>query len=926
MTRQISFFDGNKPYKINKPIRLIELFGGYGSQHFALEYLGANFQQWKLCEWAVKSIQAYKDAHFKDDNTDYSKDLSKEELIEYLANKGISANYNEPMTKEQVKRLGEDKLRTIYNNIMATHNLVNIQQVKGEDLEIVDTDKYTYIMTYSFPCFTADSLVLTRNGYKRIADICIDDEVLSHDNKYHKVVNRFENGIHDIYKINAMGIDEIKTTYNHKFYVREKYRKGHKAIRCFKEPVWKELKDLTNNDYLGIAINQENRSIISNKLPTQDENFWWIIGRYLGDGWIRQQGGIIICCAKDETYEIISKLENLNWNYNIVNERTVNKIHISKKALSDFVEQFGKGAGNKHLTQDILDLPIFYLKPFIEGYLSADGCFTNGTYKSTSISRELIYGMAQCIAKVYKTPYRIYKVVPPKTKIIEDRIVNQNVWYQLVYKTETKKQDKAFYEDGYIWYPIKSIEYIGKDYVYDIEVEDSHSFTVQNTIVHNCQDLSKAGLGKGMEKGSGTRSGLLWEVERVLDELNEMGKDKLPKVLLMENVPDVIGTTAIKDFAKWLAKLESLGYKCYWNILNAKNLGIPQNRERCFMVSILGDYFYSFPKIIPLTYKLVDVLEKNVDEKFYLSDKMLEYCTDMKNRNGFVRGEAFKPIDAESQNYARTITTMSGQRPTDNFIKVKDGKYPIIKDCENYIEWHQKGLLDMETRAWKDDKISPTIHTNSGKIKILENQNLKSKLCNQLVASGQVQEGDVIRHSYSSSRMNNFYPSNRENKDCSPTLDTRCDCLGIVTKQDVIGTYQYANSDNFMRGRKRFRENKEISDTLQTQPKEGVVYAEYRIRKLTPKECFRLMGIKDEDFEKVAKNQSNASLYHLAGDSIVVAVLVAIFGQMLDNFDFNEYIEEFYKEIEYINKEYDEDECLIFRYDLKQKLEEMKEV
>jgi DNA (cytosine-5)-methyltransferase 1 len=592
MTRQISFFDGNKPYKINKPIRLIELFGGYGSQHFALEYLGANFQQWKLCEWAVKSIQAYKDAHFKDDNTDYSKDLSKEELIEYLANKGISANYNEPMTKEQVKRLGEDKLRTIYNNIMATHNLVNIQQVKGEDLEIVDTDKYEYIITYSFPC----------------------------------------------------------------------------------------------------------------------------------------------------------------------------------------------------------------------------------------------------------------------------------------------------------------------------------------------QDLSKAGLGKGMEKGSGTRSGLLWEVERVLDELNEMGKDKLPKVLLMENVPDVIGTTAIKDFAKWLAKLESLGYKCYWNILNAKNLGIPQNRERCFMVSILGDYFYSFPKIIPLTYKLVDVLEKNVDEKFYLSDKMLEYCTDMKNRNGFVRGEAFKPIDAESQNYARTITTMSGQRPTDNFIKVKDGKYPIIKDCENYIEWHQKGLLDMETRAWKDDKISPTIHTNSGKIKILENQNLKSKLCNQLVASGQVQEGDVIRHSYSSSRMNNFYPSNRENKDCSPTLDTRCDCLGIVTKQDVIGTYQYANSDNFMRGRKRFRENKEISDTLQTQPKEGVVYAEYRIRKLTPKECFRLMGIKDEDFEKVAKNQSNASLYHLAGDSIVVAVLVAIFGQMLDNFDFNEYIEEFYKEIEYINKEYDEDECLIFRYDLKQKLEEMKEV
>lgn len=149
---QINLFDGNKPFKIDKPIRLIELFGGYGSQHFALEYLGADVQQWKLCEWAVKSIQAYKDAHFTDDNNDYSATLSKTEIVDYLVSKGISANYNEPMTYEQVNRLGEQKQRQIYNNIIATHNLVNIQQVKGEDLEIIDTEKYCYLMTYSFPC------------------------------------------------------------------------------------------------------------------------------------------------------------------------------------------------------------------------------------------------------------------------------------------------------------------------------------------------------------------------------------------------------------------------------------------------------------------------------------------------------------------------------------------------------------------------------------------------------------------------------------------------------------------------------------------------------------------------------------------------------------------------------------------------------
>ena len=125
---------------------------GYGSQALALKYLGIPFEHWKICEWAVKSIQAYKDIHFTDDNTDYSERLNKEQIQSILYKLGISANYNEPMTKEQINRLSEEQLRTIFNNVATTHNLVNIQQVKGEDLEIVDTDKYDYILTYSFPC------------------------------------------------------------------------------------------------------------------------------------------------------------------------------------------------------------------------------------------------------------------------------------------------------------------------------------------------------------------------------------------------------------------------------------------------------------------------------------------------------------------------------------------------------------------------------------------------------------------------------------------------------------------------------------------------------------------------------------------------------------------------------------------------------
>lgn len=150
---QGSIFDFMYPkFKINKKIHLISFFSGYDSQALALKYLNIPFVHHKTCEWAVKSIQALKDLHFENDNTDYSKEKTDNEIKEYLYNKGISQNYNEPMTKQQIDRLNINQARTIYNNIIATHNLVNIQQVKGVDLEISNTDKYEYILTYSFPC------------------------------------------------------------------------------------------------------------------------------------------------------------------------------------------------------------------------------------------------------------------------------------------------------------------------------------------------------------------------------------------------------------------------------------------------------------------------------------------------------------------------------------------------------------------------------------------------------------------------------------------------------------------------------------------------------------------------------------------------------------------------------------------------------
>ena len=556
-------------YKITKPIRLIELFAGIGSQHEALKRLGADVEPYKVVEFDKYAI----------------------------------ASYN-----------------AIHGTCFETSD---ITKIAANDLEIVDTDKYEYIMTYSFPCFTKDSLVLTNKGYKKIINIKVNDYVLTHDNTFQKVTKFFDNGIHDIYVVKGQSIDEIKCTYNHKFYVRTKYHEWvndkRTYVRKFKQPEWKELNKLTKNDYLGIAINKN--SIIptcNNKLSKymNNKDFWWVIGRYIGDGWIRQQGGIIICCSRDELNEITEKLM---FKYNVVEEKNVYKIHIPLKELGCFVEQFGRGAKNKRLTNTILDLPIELLEQFIIGYESADGCIINNLHKICSISRELIYGVGQCIAKVYKTPFRIYKNNRPNFTIIENRVVRQNDDYQIVYKKDKCKQDKAFYENGYVWFPISKIEKLNKENVYDIEVENNHSFTVQNTIVHNCQDLSLAGKGKGMQKGSGTRSGLLWEVERILEECNE-----LPQVLLMENVPQVHSEENMPDFIAWQNKLESLGYTNYWQDLNAKDYGIPQNRNRCFMISILGKHYYEFPKPFKLELKLKDMLESEVDEKYYLSDKQVQ--------------------------------------------------------------------------------------------------------------------------------------------------------------------------------------------------------------------------------------------------------------------------------------------------------------
>lgn len=203
----------------------------------------------------------------------------------------------------------------------------------------------------------------------------------------------------------------------------------------------------------------------------------------------------------------------------------------------------------------------------------------------------------------------------------------------------------------------------------DLGIVDTYKYLYMMTYSFPCQDLSLAGKQKGMAKGDDTRSGLLWEVERLLNECSE-----LPQVLLMENVTQVHGTKNKEHFDKWIKFLESKGYSNYWKDLNAKNFGIPQNRNRTFMVSVLGNYTYEFPKEFPLELRLKDMLEDSVDEKFYISNANINKIINQHEQT----------TDAKCEQ----VGVLSG------------GK------------WDK--MHDVSRRVYSEEGISPTIHTCGG--------------------------------------------------------------------------------------------------------------------------------------------------------------------------------------------------------------------
>ena len=789
-----------------------------------------------------------------------------------------------------LERLGIDYEIADYVEIdkyaVKSFNAIHNTNFEPQDICEWNKDIKVDLIMHGSPCVTADSLILTKGGYKPIFDVQVGDEVLTKSNVWHKVAKKFNNGLHQTCYLDGMGFENIHCTLNHKFYVREMYRKGHKNIRCFKEPVFKEAKDLTKKDYFGVPVIQDEKPFYTNEC-----DFWYMLGMYLGDGWLsKTTNDTIIACNDIKLKKLKSHLDKEKWKYRYYKEKTCYKFRFSNKNVYQFIKKYiGTGSDNKHIPYEILCLPKKQLQSFYDGYLDSDGCVVENYHQFSSINRGMLYSVSLIINKLYNRPTCFYKIKVAKTKIIEGREVNQKEWYQLRFKPTTNKQDKAFYEDGYIWYPFNKLTIAKKENVYNMEVEEDHSYIIQGCISKNCQDFSLAGKQAGGDKDSGTRSSLMYETIRIVEKLK-------PKYVIWENVKNLLSKKHRHNFDAYLETMASLGYVNYYQVLNAKDYGIPQNRERVFTVSILDNQTekdekislivkdFKFPEKQELKLKLKDMLEDEVDEKYYLSDKQLTYVLDMKDvalssgrniNDRVVNPQIAKTISCRGAADQRADVTNFAIDECEEELKVKDIKENFIKQkYNNFIETN--GYIPNMFNPYNETEIkeiAPTQTTQCGSTTssatiLIKNNTEKGYL--------EAYEGDGVNIS---SRMK--YQRGNVQKESIQTLTTS----GGNDRGVVVDKLPGAYGRDF--GSKGKIQNKEYCDTLTASMGTGggnvpIFQNNLRIRKLTPKECWRLMGFDDADFEKAEKVNSNTQLYKQVGNSIVVNVLEAILNNLLN--------------------------------------------
>lgn len=697
----------------------------------------------------------------------------------------------------------------------------DIQQVEGNSLPEAD------LWTFGSPCFVKGTLVQTNDGLIPIEKIKPDQQVVTIDGSLQKVTQTMVHNTEQIYQLKVEGNLLIQVTGNHPVFARKRRERhiGH----TFDAPEWIKVKDLKKGD----LIQQYNPKIKMTRRLTDEQV--WLLGRYVADGYIantkrrhRQNSyfhRVVFCIGKKKVDYFKAHVSNYHLSPSVSNKNeSCIKFSINSKELMDLASEFGRGAANKEIPLWVFGLSLNQRKLFIDGYTSGDGSLVaNKTMQSvTTISKKLALSFAKLVECTLNRPASVFYVKTADTHVIEGRRVNQQDQYQIHYRIEDNGKllwHSKIYE-GNMWKPVKTVKKIELDKaipVFNLEVENNHTYNANGIICHNCTNISIAGNRKGLK---GNQSRMFFEVIRLLKE-RIRGEKSLPKILIMENVKNLLSSNEGRDFAEVLTQMDSVGYDAEWSVFNSSDV-VPQNRERVYIIGHLRGA--GTGQVFPIQRQGSDSSQSNgirivgnLSKTGYKSHDVLDAGKTHKIKIvGNVSKTGHHSDDVmDGYGISKTITAQNAYKHTPKVA---------VHQIGNIVQTKSFGGNPQTGRVYDTDGLSPTLNTMQG---------------------GNRQPQIIVRPCLTPDRA-----KKRQN------------------------------------GR-RFKENGEPAFTVTVADRHGVMLKNgdaIAIRKLTPRECWRLQGFSDEQFDK-AKNAgvSNSQLYKQAGNAVTVPVVRAIGEKIAQN-------------------------------------------
>jgi DNA (cytosine-5)-methyltransferase 1 len=531
----------------------------------------------------------------------------------------------------------------------------------------------TDIIFAGFPCFVKDTIVLTNNGYKEIQNVLIEDKLLTHTGKFQNIVNlqkKMYNG--DLYNFKLKNHPEIiKCTEEHPFYIREQKKVWNNTLRkyeySYNEPEWKNANQIQENHMFGMVINrkadiptfefekivnQSRTDKISISINNPDE--WFMMGYFVGDGWLedtkksdeRNTNKIRFCFHEDDNASLERIKKVLKITYKDKSGKC-NKYGCADFTWFNILKNFGKYANGKLISEWVQDAPNNLIQEFINGYMAADGCITDGgANRITTVSYNLAYGLQRLYLKLGHIA-SIDKTERPETCVIQGRVVNQHDTYQIVAYIEKQRNISSFIEGNYVWYKISfitTLSTINKP-VYNFEVENDNSYIVYNTIAHNCQGFSTA----GKKKDDDPRNTMFLEFLRATKNIQ-------PIMIIGENVKGLLSRTASNGelyIDIIVGEFKKLGYDVIYQVFKCEEYGVPQSRERLIILGIKKDnphgWQLTFPELLTTKPNLIPIIKYDMTGSIKVNSEWFkdipEQCilTNMSDTNNYKHNNGAHP-------------------------------------------------------------------------------------------------------------------------------------------------------------------------------------------------------------------------------------------------------------------------------------------